>query len=170
MADYPNVFKVRLNAKSIRNEISRLQEIQDALDRKVLEDLNELADYGFACLKENIKKFPMPYSDGDLLQSAYCYVVPETKTIRLGVGTDHALFVEFGTGVDGENGGKHPWHEDIGWAYNVGEHIHVLPDGILGWYYGGTPTHGMAGRHFFYDTVQDLIRKGAEMGLELRYK
>ena len=78
---------------------------------------------------------------------------------RIVAGTDHAAFVEFGTGVVGarnphvRNPGTGP--SPVGWAYDVNNH------GDAGWMYPGDDGHlhwtkGMPSRPYMYDTSRIL--------------
>lgn len=80
-------------------------------------------------------------------------------------GTDHAAFVEFGTGVIGQ---KKPYKGElppgVSWQYASGQTIHQLKDGRIGWFYRDDNGHwwfteGMPSRPYMYNTARELERK-----------
>lgn len=95
-----------------------------------------------------------PFATGELRDSITHKVeLNGKKTVgTITAGTDHALFVEFGTGVVGA-GSPHP---DIfsGWEYDVNGH------GSKGWYYpkGDRVFHtkGQKSNPFMYETAKYL--------------
>ena len=77
-------------------------------------------------------------------------------------GTDHAMFVEFGTGTVGQQNpypGKLP--DGVSWQYASGKTIHQISDERYGWFYQDDNgdwwfTEGMPSRPFMYLTANEL--------------
>ena len=77
-------------------------------------------------------------------------------------GTDHAAFVEFGTGIVGKQS-PYPYQlpEGVDWQYASGKTIRQLADGRYGWFYPADDgkwyfTEGMPSRPFMYMTAIEL--------------
>ena len=90
---------------------------------------------------------------GDLVNSIDGVYDPATGIGIIRAGAPHAVFVEFGTGVKGQNT-PHP--EPDGWKYDVNQH------GEEGWWYWGEWdsnwhwTQGMPSRPFMWETSKEL--------------
>lgn len=112
--------------------------------------MNELGARGYEVMIENIKSYPMPYATGELVSGAGYEITEKTATIYN--ISNHALFVEFGTGIVGSRS-PHP-HDTIGYHYDVNNH------GDNGWYYydeGGSHwTKGMPSRPYAHLTYEEL--------------
>ena len=73
----------------------------------------------------------------------------------------YAIFVEYGTGVVGEGGRKHPLLPS-GWKYDINKH------GDDGWWYISDRdgklhwTKGQESRPFMYETYKELMRIAGE--------
>ena len=78
-----------------------------------------------------------------------------------GKGKNYALFVEYGTGIEGFRE-PHPQASEMGWDYATGKHIHDTADGkYVGWTYpkkDGTFgfTEGQESRPFWHDSAKEL--------------
>lgn len=174
MADYPKRHRINLTAKGIDDEIALLWEQKRKLRDNAYEHLCELAEFAYEELVTRI-----PRDTGELVSTVYCTVDANTLTLRIGVGSDHALYVEFGTGIRGIES-PHPdesWLDEVGWDYNsmTSEHIYLMSDGEPGWFYPSddgrwVPTHGQLSRHYFYDTIMEIIAEGRRKGVELVYR
>lgn len=62
------------------------------------------------------------------------------KGLRLSVGTDYAIYVEYGTGMMGANS-RHP--NPKGWIYDVNKH------GVKGWFYPTTAEDPNPNKHYY---------------------
>lgn len=100
-------------------------------------------------------------------------------------GTDHALFVEFGTGQVGQQSSyPYGFPEGISWSYNTGKTIRqALNDIVIHgstfvkageyyWSYVGKDgkihiTKGMPSRPFMYNTANELMDKIVETAREV---
>lgn len=110
--------------------------------------------------------------------------VSETSTgIYIGVDTDYAMFVEYGTGIVGD-ANKHPKSNEFGWRYDVNNH------GESGWWYPSSPddpnptkylsetgwwawTKGQRSKPFMYNTwlwgtrsINNIVNKHIRRELE----
>lgn len=142
--------KVRLNDESISQAISSLKEYKKTLKYKQAALMKELGEHGFEVMVREIDSYPMPYSKDDLINSVSYECTGRTVTIYN--ASDHALFVEFGTGIVGSRS-PHP-HDTIGYHYDVNNH------GDDGWYYRDEGewqwTKGMPSRPFAHGTYETL--------------
>lgn len=89
--------KVRLNDESISQAISSLKEYKKTLKYKQAALMKELGEHGFEVMVREIDSYPMPYSKDDLINSVSYECTGKTVTIYN--ASEHALFVEFGTGI-----------------------------------------------------------------------
>lgn len=78
----------------------------------------------------------------------------------------YAIFVEYGTGVRGADGGDHPWAGEVGWDHDVNGY------GEDGWLYYGWDmkwhrTSGQAYRPFMYNTMIMLKDMAEREGMRI---
>ena len=156
-----------LSVASVENAIKELRAYQKDLNKKVDMLAKRLADEGVEVAKvQLLTGYDKPaYFTGELLNSM--------KTVNVGnavylVQTDseHAAYVEFGTGHIGEKRPyPYPLPEGVSWDYVVGDQIVAnLAKGIYGWFYKAKDgqtyfTPGMESRPFMHDTFIDLLNK-----------
>ena len=152
--------KIRLSVDSIQNAIKELRAYKKELQRKTNLLVARLAEEGCEYAKAYIIKTDAIYS-GELLSglsfnTGHNYAVIEANS-------EHAIFVEFGTGPKGE-AKQHP-NNTIDYQYNVGPTINwynVNGKMRYGWFYPdkmtGTVrfTEGMPSRPFMYETSNYL--------------
>lgn len=142
---------------------------KDILPQKVKEFTAALADEGVEIAKAEIVSLDAVFK-GELLDSLYSkpYGRDSKTTVKYLIQTDseHAMFVEFGTGIRGKQvpyeiyGGQLP----DGYEYASGKTIHYISNGRYGWFYpvgDGTWrfTEGMPSRPFMYLTAAKLHSK-----------
>lgn len=142
--------KVRLSRESINKAISTIREYQKSIEAKQTALMSVLGSRGYDVMVKNISSYPMPYSKGELIDGVR-YDNTGNSVVIYNV-CNHALFVEFGTGIVGSRS-PHP-HDTIGYSYDVNGH------GDNGWYYrdedGWHWTKGMPSRPFAHDTFEEL--------------
>lgn len=142
--------KVRLNDESISQAISSLKEYKKTLKYKQAALMKELGEHGFEVMIRHIDFYPMPYSYDELINSVGYECTGKTAVIYN--TSDHAIYVEFGTGIVGSHY-PHP-HDTIGYHYDVNNH------GDDGWYYRDGKeiqwTKGMPSRPFAHGTYETL--------------
>ena len=94
-----------------------------------------------------------------------------------GEGQNYAVYVEFGTGFEGNNS-QHPLADQTGWAYAVGETIGPHPkhpEWGYGWWYPGDDgrahwTRGQPARPFMYNTLEMLREMASERAKDLLFQ
>ena len=90
------------------------------------------------------------------------------------MASDHVAFVEFGTGVVGQNS-PHKNGEYLAkaaWGYATGPKIFTTKDGRVGWIYPTDDgsfrfTEGMRSRPFMYETALELQHKFPQIAKEV---
>ena len=105
------------------------------------------------------------YYSGELLSGVGGYYSPSLNAGFVKVTSDHVAFVEFGTGVKGQNN-PHKNGEYLAkaaWNYASGPKIFTTKDGRVGWIYptddgGFRFTEGMESRPFMYETALEIQR------------
>ena len=120
-----------------------------------------LAEKGVEIAKANVQKYDAVFTS-ELLNSihsqnggnAIFYVVCDSN---------HAMFVEFGTGQMGQEM-PYPYElpDGVSWEYNTGKTIFEVSPGQYGWIYKKDGkfyfTQGMPSRPFMYETSLELYR------------
>lgn len=162
-------YKVNLfDIKSIQQLKNDLLLYENSLQSKVNEIARRLSDLGVQYAISNIVSYQALFK-GELLSSIQSRVIAQSdnEAIYMVVaGSEHAAFVEFGTGWKGLS---KPYPIDIP-AGNYGGYtgyvsgkqiIANAQKGIYGWYYQADNgkwyfTEGMPSRPFMYETSQDL--------------
>ena len=142
--------KVQLNSASINQAIEQLRQYRDSIEAKQERLMDVLGVYGYEIMVKKIDSYQMPFSKNDLISNVGYEAGKKSVTIyNL---SDHALFVEFGTGIVGAES-PHP-HDTIGYSYDTNNH------GNDGWYYltddGWFWTKGMPSRPFAHETYVEL--------------
>ena len=135
--------------------------------------VQRLTDYGADVAKVKIVNMGALYS-GELLSGVSGYYSPVLNAGFVRVESDHVAFVEFGTGVVGQNN-PHKNGEYLSlasWDYASGSKIFTTKDGRVGWIYptddgGFRFTEGMASRPFMYETALELERELNRIALEV---
>ena len=156
--------QVRLDPKSIQSAIDAINEYRADVERKARLLVERLTDYGADIARVKITGFGA-IDNGDLLGGVDGYFSPTLNVGFVKVTSDHAAFVEFGTGVVGQasphrNG---EYLSKASWAYASGSKIFTTKDGRVGWIYptddgGYRFTEGMQSRPFMYETALELQR------------
>lgn len=160
-------FKATLSTKSIQALIDKLTDYRDnILPDKLRRICDELATEGVSVAKMQIKKYNAVFTS-ELMNSVFKEMGEQTKTrsvFYVVADSEHAVFVEFGTGQMGEESPyPYPMPDGFSWEYNVGQTIFEISPGQYGWFYqrdGQTYfTQGMPARPFMYETAMDLHTK-----------
>ena len=145
------IIRCVLTRESLDDAIAKVKEYRDRLDKADEAIVKRLTNDG-AKQAQELVSYMNAVDTGELMGS----IMGEAngKTGRITAGTDHAAYVEFGTGVVGA-GSPHP--NPVGWAYDVNGH------GDAGWYYPGDDgklhwTRGMPSRPYMYDTAQMMAQ------------
>ena len=161
------------NKQSINMAIRRLEEYKKEVETKTIALAQKLTDLGAEIVRIKIVEMGAYYS-GELLSGVSGYFSPLLNAGFIRVTSDHAAFVEFGTGVALGNT-LHPNAEYLAkasWSYGVGEKIFTTKDGKIGWVYPTDDgefrfTEGMSSRPFMYETALELEGRFEQMAREV---
>ena len=165
---------VDLNADNgIKNAIKELKRYKQSVETKTKLLVQQLTDYGAEIVRVKIVNMGAYYS-GELLSGVDGYYSPSLNVGFVRVTSDHVAFVEFGTGVVGQNS-PHKNGEYLSkaaWQYASGAKIFTTQDGRVGWIYptddgGFRFTEGMPSRPFMYETTLELQSKFKQMATEV---
>ena len=153
---------VKLDPQGVADAIKEIRQYQKDVENKVRLLIQRLTDLGAEIARIKIVSMGAYYS-GELLSGVDGYYSPTLNIGFVRVTSDHVAFVEFGTGVVGQNN-PHKNGEYLSiaaWQYAVGPKIFTTKDGRVGWIYptddgGFRFTEGMKSRPFMYETVLEL--------------
>jgi hypothetical protein len=154
---------VNLNEdNSIKKAIRELRQYKKLVETRTSRLVQRLTDYGADIARIKIVNLGAYYS-GELLSGVDGYFSPSLNVGFVRVTSDHVAFVEFGTGVVGQNN-PHKNGEYLSmasWSYASGSKIFTTQDGRVGWIYptddgGFRFTEGMPSRPFMYETALEL--------------
>jgi hypothetical protein len=158
---------------SIKNAIKELKQYKRDVENKTRLLVQRLTDEGAAIARVKIVNMGAYYS-GELLSGVSGYYSPSLNAGFVKVASDHVAFVEFGTGIVGQNS-PHKNGEYLSkaaWSDASGTKIFTTKDGRVGWIYptddgGFRFTEGMESRPFMYETALELQRKCEQMAKEV---
>lgn len=147
---------------SIKSAIGKLKRYRKKVETNAKLLVQRLTDEGAEIARVKIVNLGAYYS-GELLSGVDGYYSPSLNVGFVRVTSDHVAFVEFGTGVVGQNN-PHKNGEYLSkasWSYASGTKIFTTQDGRVGWIYptddgGFRFTEGMASRPFMYETALEL--------------
>ena len=157
------VIKIDLNSSgSIENGIKELKAYKQRIQDRTSLLVQKLTDYGAEIARIKIVNMGAFYS-GELLSGVSGYYSPTLNAGFVKVSSDHVAFVEFGTGVVGQNNSHKngEYLSKAAWSYASGAKIFTTQDGRVGWIYptddgGFRFTEGMESRPFMYETALEL--------------
>lgn len=168
--------KITINAlskSSIENAIKELRDYQNDLTYKCQLLAEKLAEKGVDIAQTYVASLDAVFTY-ELNSSIHAEYVSDIKgggVWAVVAGTDHAMFVEFGTGIVGK---QSPYPRElpdgVSWEYASGKTIRQLVDGRYGWFYKDDDgqwwfTEGMPSRPFMYYTsiqLRDIVVKTAK--------
>jgi hypothetical protein len=147
---------------SIKKAIKELKRYRKDVEKKSRLLVQRLTDEGADIARVKIVNMGA-YATGELLSGVDGYFSPSLNVGFVRVTSDHVAFVEFGTGVVGQNS-PHKNGEYLSkasWSYASGAKIFTTQNGRIGWIYptddgGYRFTEGMASRPFMYETALEL--------------
>ena len=165
---------VNLNEEgSIQNAIKELRRYKKDVESKTLRLVQRMTDYGAEIASVKIVSMGAYYS-GELLAGVGGYYSPGLNAGFVMVTSDHAAFVEFGTGVRGQNSphANGEYLSKAAWSYASGSTIFTTKSGRVGWFYptddgGYRFTEGMPSRPFMYETALELQRTFPRLAMEV---
>lgn len=163
------IVNVKLSPQGVADAIKEIRQYQKDVENKVRLLIQRLTDIGAEIARVKIVGMGAYYS-GELLSGVDGYYSPMLNIGFVRVTSDHVAFVEFGTGVVGQNSPhKNAEYLSIAaWQYAVGPKIFTTKDGRVGWIYPTKDgefrfTEGMKARPFMYETALDLQKNFPEI-------
>lgn len=169
------VYKSDLSVKGIENLQKQLLNYKNnILQQKVDLLAKTLAENGVDIARANVAKLDAIFT-GELISSIsakYGGGTKGTAIFYVVVDSDHAAFVEFGTGQMGQEAPyPYPLPNGVQWDYNTGKKIFEISPGQYGWFYQRDGewyfTQGMPSRPFMYETSMELQMMVAKTALEI---
>lgn len=166
--------RIDLNKKGgLEKGIKDLNAYKKRIQERTSLLVQKLTDYGAEIARIKIVNMGAYYS-GELLSGVSGYYSPTLNVGFVKVASDHVAFVEFGTGVVGQNN-PHKNGEYLSlasWEYATGPKIFTTKDGRVGWIYptddgGFRFTEGMESRPFMYETSLELQSKLEQFAKEV---
>lgn len=162
-----------LDPKSIDKAIKELNKYKKEVENKTVTLVQRLTDLGANLVRVKIVEMGA-YATGELLSGVDGYFSPTLNAGFIRVTSDHVAFVEFGTGVVGQQN-PHKSGEYLSlasWGYATGGKIFTTKDGRVGWIYptdegGFRFTEGMPSRPFMYETALELERQYMQIAKEV---
>ena len=162
-----------LDPKSVDKAIKELNAYKKEVETKTKTLAQRLIDLGADIVRMKIVSMGAYYS-GELLSGVDGYYSPALNAGFIRVTSDHVAFVEFGTGIVGQQN-PHTNGEYLSkasWGYATGSKIFTTQDGRVGWIYptddgGFRFTEGMNSRPFMYETALELERQYAQIAKEV---
>lgn len=157
--------RINLNEKgSLGKGLRKLRAYKRRVENNTRLLVQRLTDYGADIVRIKIVNMGAYYS-GELLSGVSGYYSSSLNAGLIRVTSDHVAFVEFGTGVKGQNN-PHKNGEYLSkasWDYASGAKIFTTKDGRVGWIYptddgGFRFTEGMESRPFMYETALEIQR------------
>ena len=157
--------RINLNEKdSLERGIKELKAYKKRVQDNTRLLVQRLTDYGAEVVRIKIVSMGAYYSGG-LLSGVSGYYSPSLNAGFVKVASDHVAFVEFGTGVVGQNNPHQngEYLSKAAWSYASGSKIFTTKDCRVGWIYPTDDgefrfTEGMASRPFMYETSLELQR------------
>lgn len=153
-----------LSQASIQQLKNDLKEYENSLTYKTQILAERLAELGVQIARVKVAELDAVFT-GELISSIhseYKASMPSGAVFAIVTDSEHAAFVEFGTGIVGLNN-SYPFKfpEGVDWKYASGETIRQLADGRYGWFYEKDGdwyfTEGMPARPFMYNTYIELM-------------
>ena len=162
------IYKTDLSTEGVQKLIDDLINYKKNILQNKIELLAKtLAEDGVHIAQANVAKLDAIFT-GELINSISAKKVISkrgTAVFFIVADSNHAAFVEFGTGQLGSEGGyPHPFPEGVNWEYNSGKTIFEISPGQYGWFYPGEDgkwyfTQGMPSRPFMYETLLEVMKK-----------
>lgn len=168
------ILKADLSVSSIRQLQKDLEKFRDSLEYKARLLAETLAERGVEVARVRIADLDAIFT-GELISSIHSEYKGSQKggaVFAVVADSDHAAFVEFGTGPIGqENPYPYELPEGVSWQYASGKTIRQLADGRYGWFYPRDGqwyfTEGMPARPFMYETSLELQKIVVEVAKEI---
>lgn len=170
------LFKASLSVSSIRQLQKELERYKDSLTYKARLLAERLSERGVEIARVEVAELDAIFT-GELIESLhseYQGSTPYGAIFAVVTDSEHAAFVEFGTGQFGEDKPyPYPLPEGVSWDYNVGKTIRKnAVTGRYYWFYPGKDgkwhyTEGLPARPFMYLTSLELQKEIVEIAKEV---
>jgi len=153
---------IRLSEESINAAIKELNKYKSELSKKTNLLVQKLVEAGVEIAKQEVLALGA-FDSGELHDSLDGMMYTDGARGIVFTDCGHASFVEFGTGIVGEN---NP-HPTMPWEYDINEH------GEKGWVYYDEKqgrfrwTKGMPSRPYMYNTARQLEERVGEIAREV---
>jgi len=139
-------YNLELSVEGMEKGIKILKDYKKKLERAKIKILNRLADKFIEVAQQNV-----PIQTGQLAASINKTQI-QKDVIEVYTDNFYSKFVEFGTGVIGNNK-PHPDTSSINWKYDVNKHgekgwKYQTPDGLWHW------TKGQEAKEYWYKAYQ----------------
>lgn len=165
-----------LSVSSIRQLQKDLEKYRDSLTYKARLLAEKLSERGVEIARVQIADLDAIFT-GELIQSLHTEYKDSSKfgaAFAVVTDSDHAAFVEFGTGSKGEDKPyPYPLPEGVSWDYNVGQTIRQnAVTGAYYWFYPGNDglwhyTEGMPARPFMYLASLELQKEVVKIAQDI---
>lgn len=156
---------IKLNEKSIQEAIDWIEEYKKQITDKSYEIARLCAERGVEIARVNVLAMSAVFS-GELVDTIHLEKGKENGVFFVVADSEHAAFVEFGTGYNGKfSPYKGTLPDGVNWQYIVGDQIvSNIRKGVYGWFYKGDDgniyfTEGMPSRPFMHNTEVQLERE-----------
>ena len=169
-------FKTDLSVQGIKNLQRELEKYRDSLTYKCRRLAEKLSERGVEIARVEIADLDAIFT-GELIQSLHSEYKDSGKygaVFAVVTDSDHAAFVEFGTGQRGKDSPyPYPLPEGVSWDYATGKTIRQnAKTGAYYWFYPGQDglwhyTEGMPARPFLYLTSLELIKEIPKIAKEI---
>ena len=168
--------KVDLSTEGLKKLQNELEKYKNNIVYKMQILVEKLSERGVEIARIKIADYDAIFT-GDLIQSIHSEYKGSQKYGAIFVvvtDSEHAAFVEFGTGQYGlDVPYPHSLPQGITWEYAVGKTIRKnAVTGRYFWFYPGTDgkwhyTEGMPARPFMFDTAQELTKVVEDVAKEV---
>lgn len=165
-----------MSISSIKQLERELKQYRDSLKHKAEILAKTLAEKGVDIARVQVADLKAIFT-GELISSIHTEYKGLTKAgaiFAIVADSEHAVFVEFGTGQKGKDTPyPHPLPEGVEWEYGDGETVRKNPvTGAYYWFYPGQDgkyhyTEGMPSRPFMYNTSMELYAMIAQTAKEI---
>lgn len=161
-------FNADLTAKGIKQLQNELKQYQKSLDERCRRIVEKCAERGVQIATMQVFGLDAVFT-GELINSIHAQYKGKQQgehTYAIIAGSEHAVFVEFGTGQRGiDEPYPYPLPQGVSWSYATGKTIRKNAlTGRYYWFYPGQDglwhyTEGMPARPFMYNTSVELQRE-----------
>lgn len=164
------VFKTDLSVKGIEQLKKELQDYEKGLQSKLVLVCQKLSELGVDVAKASVVNLDAVFT-GELYKSIYAEqqsVSEDTVIFAVIADSDHAIYVEMGTGMIGA---ENPYPGKLPSVYAQGKTIRQLADGRYGWFYQRDGewyfTEGMPSRPFMWFASTEMQSKALKIVREV---